>query len=209
MTNTMPASRPARSANRAAQTAATAEPMFELVARAQAGDRAALDELLVRCLPSLRRWAHGRLPSAARGALDTEDLVQQVAFQTLRRLHLFQPHHVYSLRAYLRTAVVNRIRDTVRKSVRVGVHEELPDDRHDERTPSPLEEVLRQETVERYREGLKKLRPGDRRAAILRLELELSYEELAQQLGKPNANAACVATRRAISKLAKVLGHES
>src|SRR2546426_406809 len=73
-----------------------AGPMFELVARAEAGNRAALDELLVRCLPSLRRWAHGRLPSAARGALDTEDLVQQAAFQTLRRLHLFQPHHVYS-----------------------------------------------------------------------------------------------------------------
>ena len=81
-------STPAAAQTRAAQTAMN-DTMFDLVERAQNGDRAALDELLVRCLPSLRRWAHGRLPSAARGALDTEDLVQQAAFQTLRRLHLF------------------------------------------------------------------------------------------------------------------------
>ena len=37
--------------------------------------------------------------------------------------------------------------------------------------------------------------------------IELSYEQLAEQLGKPTAGAACVATRRAIGKLAKVLGH--
>ena len=206
-----PESRRTAAQTRAAQTRATqsamTDTMVDLVERAQGGDRVALDELLVRCLPSLRRWAHGRLPSAARGALDTEDLVQQAVFQTLRRLHLFQPRHVYSLQAYLREAVVNRIRDTVRRSVRIGIHEELPEDKQDEHTPSPFEEAVRQETVARYRAGLKKLRPAERRAAILRLELELSYEELAQHLGKPTAGAACVATRRAIGKLAKVLGH--
>lgn len=211
MTKTAVATRSRSSAQTAAQTRAAktalTDTMFDLVERAQGGDRAALDELLVRCLPSLRRWAHGRLPSAARGALDTEDLVQQVAFQTLRRLHLFQPRHVYALQAYLREAVVNRIRDTVRRSVRTGVPEELPEDKQDEQTPSPFEEAVRHETVKRYREGLRKLRPSERRAAVLRLELELSYEELAQQLGKPTAGAACVATRRAIGKLAKVLGH--
>jgi RNA polymerase sigma-70 factor, ECF subfamily len=208
MTTTTAPAEPATTTTHAPQRAAT-EVTIELVSRAQGGDRAALDELLVRCLPTLRRWAHGRLPSAARGPLDTEDLVQQAAFQTLKRLHLFQPRHVYSLQAYLKEAIVNRIRDTVRRQVRVGTPEELPEERHDEKAVSPLEEVLRQETVERYRAGLAKLRPGDRRAAILRLELELSYEELAHQLGKPTAGAACVATRRAIGRLAKILGHDS
>src|SRR6187402_3509845 len=69
------------------------EPTIELVVRARAGDRNAVEALLQRCLPSLRRWAHGRLPSAARGAFDTEDIVQDAALHALRRLDVFEPRH--------------------------------------------------------------------------------------------------------------------
>ena len=187
------------------------ESMFDLVVRAQAGDRAALDELLVRSLPSVQRWAHGRLPAYARGALDTDDLVQQAAYQTLKRLHLFQPRHVYSLQAYLQEAVVNRIRDAVRRQVRRGLTSNVPnplpspDDRRDDRSPSPLEELLKQETVDRYRRALKTLKPEDQRVVVLRLELELGYEELANQVGKPSAAAARMAANRALEKLAQAL----
>jgi len=51
------------------------EPTIELVTRARGGDRPAMEALLQRCLPPLKRWAHGRLPAAARGRLDTGDLV--------------------------------------------------------------------------------------------------------------------------------------
>jgi RNA polymerase sigma-70 factor, ECF subfamily len=184
--------------------------MFDLVARAQTGDRAALDELLVRSLPSVQRWAHGRLPLYARGALDTDDLVQQAAYRTLKRLHLFQPRHVYSMQAYLREAVVNRIRDAVRSQSRHGL-KDIPvvdmqaDDRCDENAASPLEEVLKQETVDRYRRGLKKLKAQDQRAVVLRLELDMGYEELAQHLGKSSEAAARMAARRAMERLAHVL----
>lgn len=184
--------------------------MFDLVARAQTGDRAALDELLVRSLPSVQRWAHGRLPLYARGALDTDDLVQQAAYRTLKRLHLFQPRHVYSMQAYLREAVVNRIRDAVRSQTRHGL-KDIPvvdmqaDDRCDENAASPLEEVLKQETVDRYRRGLKKLKAQDQRAVVLRLELDMGYEELAQHLGKSSEAAARMAARRAMERLAHVL----
>src|SRR5690349_12506646 len=47
------------------------EPTIELVVRARGGDRPAMEALLERCLPPLKRWAHGRLPAAARGNLDT------------------------------------------------------------------------------------------------------------------------------------------
>ena len=47
-----------------------------LVRRAHDGDQAAVNELFARYLPRLQRWAHGRLPSWARGSLDTHDLVQ-------------------------------------------------------------------------------------------------------------------------------------
>src|SRR6266571_4098151 len=46
-----------------------AESSFTLVRRAHDGDPTAVNELFVRYLPRLQRWAHGRLPSWARGAL--------------------------------------------------------------------------------------------------------------------------------------------
>src|SRR5262245_51260249 len=75
------------------------------------GDRDALERLYVRCLPPLRRWARGRLPTAARGALDTQDLVQDTVVNSLRRLDQFDSRHEGALQAYLRQAVLNRIRD--------------------------------------------------------------------------------------------------
>src|SRR5215217_9474451 len=62
------------------------EPTIELVVRARGGDRPAMEALLERCLPPLKRWAHGRLPAHARGNLDTGDLVQEAAMHVLARL---------------------------------------------------------------------------------------------------------------------------
>jgi hypothetical protein len=59
------------------------EPTIELVARACGGDMPAMEALLQRCLPPLKRWAHGRLPPAARGRMDTGDLVQEAALHVL------------------------------------------------------------------------------------------------------------------------------
>ena len=53
------------------------ESSVELLERARAGDSDALDRLLGRYLPRLRRWASGRLPRRARDLSDTDDLVQE------------------------------------------------------------------------------------------------------------------------------------
>src|SRR5215208_3378585 len=91
------------------------ESTVELLARVRNGDRDALDALFSRCLPPLRRWARGRLPAAARGALDTQDLVQDTILNSLRRLDQFESRHEGALQAYLRQAVLNRIRDEARR----------------------------------------------------------------------------------------------
>src|SRR5687767_3942593 len=104
------------------------EPTIELVVRARDGDRLAVEALLERSLPGLRRWAHGRIPAAARGSLDTGDLVQETALHVLRRLDTFEPRHVGAMQAYLRQSVINRIRDEVRKVGRQAPPGELPDD---------------------------------------------------------------------------------
>src|SRR5262245_35538199 len=94
------------------------EPTIELVIKAREGDRLAVEALLERSLPAVKRWAHGRLPAAARGALDTGDLVQEAALHALRRLDVFEPRHVGAMQAYLRQSVINRIRDEVRRVTR-------------------------------------------------------------------------------------------
>src|SRR6186713_2150239 len=107
------------------------EPTIELVLRAREGDRLAVEALL-------RRWAHGRLPAAARGSLDTSDLVQETVLHVLRRLDHFEPRHVGAMQAYLRQSVINRIRDEVRKVTRHPTPVELPVDLVSD-TTSPLE----------------------------------------------------------------------
>ena len=62
----------------------TAESSVELLARARTGDDRALEELLARHVPALRRWARGRLPRWARDMAETEDLVQDTVLRSLR-----------------------------------------------------------------------------------------------------------------------------
>src|SRR6185503_7890591 len=91
-------------------------PSVELVRRAQAGDRRALDRLFQRYLPILRRWAAGRLPRWARDLVDTDDMIQETMVRTFQNLEGFVPQHDRAFGAYLRQALLNRIRDEVRKA---------------------------------------------------------------------------------------------
>lgn len=94
------------------------ESSLELLERAKDGDAAALDRLLTRYLRPLQRWASGRLPRWARDLSDTRDLVQETLVQTLRNIWTFRPRREGALQAYLRQAVMNRIRDEIRRSRR-------------------------------------------------------------------------------------------
>jgi len=173
---------------------------IELLARVRAGDQAALDALLERSVPALRRWARGRLPPSVRGALDTQDLVQDTVVQTLRRLDTFEPHHQGALQAYLRQAILNRIKDEIRKHNRRGASVAL-DDLQADAAASPLEIAIGRERLAKYERALARLRPSEREAIVARIELQYGYEELALALGKPTANAARVALKRAVARL--------
>src|SRR5262245_29002524 len=97
---------PERDANPELAPLMSDEPTIELVVRAQGGDRLAVEALLERCLPPLKRWAHGRLPASARGRLDTGDLVQEAALHVVARIDRFEPRHVGAMQAYLRLSVI-------------------------------------------------------------------------------------------------------
>ena len=58
-------------------TSDPSESTVELLEKVKRGDHGALEVLLERHLPRLRRWASGRLPRHFRDGSDTEDLVQE------------------------------------------------------------------------------------------------------------------------------------
>ena len=176
------------------------EPTMELVIRARQGDRMATEALLERCLPQLQRWAHGRLPAAARGSLDTNDLVQDAALNLVRRLELFEPRHVGAMQGYLRQSVINRIRDEVRKIGRHAPPVELPEDHPSDRT-SPLEAAIQAEAYDRYRQALTRLEPKDRELIVARVEVQWSVAEIAQRFGMRTVDATRMAVSRAVRRL--------
>src|SRR5688572_25144343 len=176
------------------------ETTLELVVRAREGDRMAVEALLRRCLPSLTRWAHGRLPAAARGSLDTGDLVQEAALHALRRLDVFEPRHVGAMQAYLRQSVINRIRDEVRRVTRHPAPVELPPD-HAADATSPLEAAIEAESYERYRQALSAMNPRHREIVVARVEMQWSLAEIAQRFGMRTADAARMAVSRALKRL--------
>ena len=181
-----------------------ADSSAELLIRVRAGDREALDSLLRRYVPALRRWARGRLPRWARDAAETEDLVQDTVLKTFQRLDTFEYRHEGALQAYLRQAVMNRIRDECRRVSRRPLPQGLDDETQDGGI-SPLEAAIGLQAVDRYEAALRMLREEDRQAVVARVEMGFSYQEIAVMIGKPSPDAARVAVSRALVRLAEVM----
>lgn len=183
------------------------ETTIELVNRARAGERAALDTLFARYEVRLRRWAHGRLPVSARGANDTQDLVQETLARVFQRLDDFEPRHPGAFRDYVWTTLWNRIRDIARTQARRGPSSPVDSDIV-ALAPSPLEVTIGRETLARYEAALERLKPEEREAVIARVELGLSHADIAAALGKPSAAAAHMTVSRALVRLAEEMVHE-
>ena len=173
-----------------------------LIQRVREGDKDSLERLIQRHLGPLRRYVSGRLPRWARDLADTDDLVQDTLLRTFSKVDAFEVRGAGALQAYLRQAVMNRLRDELRRKGRapvlVDVHElEVAG------PGSPLEEAIGAEAAARYVTALGRLEPEEREAIIGRVEMEYSYADLADVLGKPTADAARKAARRALLRLAE------
>jgi RNA polymerase sigma factor (sigma-70 family) len=184
----------------ASSSTKTPDTSVDLLSRARRGEEEALDRLCRRHRGPLRRWARGRLPQWARDVVDTDDLVQDTLLHTVRRIDDFEPRHDGALQAYLRQALKNRLRDEIRRRRRAPARSEL-DSGVVLEAPSPLEETVGLENLERYDAALDRLREEDRELIVLRIEMGLEYDEVAQSVGKPSPNAARMAVMRALVRL--------
>jgi RNA polymerase sigma factor (sigma-70 family) len=182
-----------------------ADSSVDLLVKAQSGDEAALNRLLARNLPRLRRWARGRLPCGLRTMLDTGDLVQDAIISALPHLSKLEIRTEHAFQFYLQRAIKNRIIDLHKRAQRRPAREEIPEAAA---APgiSPEEEAIGAEALERYERALASLKSEERQALVLRVELGLQYGEIATQLGKPSSDAARMAVTRAIVRLADKMG---
>jgi RNA polymerase sigma factor (sigma-70 family) len=175
---------------------------FELLERVKGGDAEALDQVFARYLPALRRWASGRLPRWTRDLMSTDDLVQETFIRAMKGINRFEMRHEGALHGYLRQAIVNRVRDEVRRGKRAPALTDLNEHQADH-DATPLELAIGEEALQRYEAALTRLREEDREAVVARVEMGLSYQEIAEALGKPTAEAARMAVSRALMRLAR------
>lgn len=175
-----------------------------LIRRLQDGDAAARSVLVERCLPLLRRWAHGRLPAYGRDLSETDDLVQTTFIRALGGVERFRPERQGAFLAYLRQILLNVVRDEIRGSRRrpamVSLEEEPVD-----MQPSVHDLMAGGQTMEAYERALETLNERQRQAIILRVEFGLTFPEIAAELDMASGNAARMHVSRGLVKLAEAM----
>jgi RNA polymerase sigma-70 factor, ECF subfamily len=124
--------------------------------------------------------------------------------RTFRNLNDFEYRGEGGFHAYLRQAVLNRVKEEIRRKVNRPVATAL-DSGMEARDLSPLEHTIGQHTLARYEEALNRLTVQEREAVIGRVELGLSHTEIAETLKKPSVDAARMTVARALAKLAQLM----
>lgn len=172
-----------------------------LLCRIRDGDDAARDELLRRVLPMFERWARGRLPSIARGAVETADLVQVTLIRALGRVDRFESAHPGAFFAYLRQILLNALRKTVGEAALMPRHiaiEEAHDLVADQ--GSALEQIVGRENLLAYEQALALLPTEHQALVIMRFEFGMSFVEIAGELGE-TPDGVRVKLNRALKKM--------
>ncbi len=135
--------------------------------------------------------------------------MQETIAQTLKRIDQFEPRHEGALQAYLRQALLNRVRDEVRRLNRYPAPAGLDDsDRFAGSAASPLEEAIGTEALERYEAAMQRLKPEEREIIVARVEMQQSYQQIAAAHGKATPDAARMAVTRALVRLAEEMDVE-
>jgi RNA polymerase sigma-70 factor (ECF subfamily) len=170
--------------------------------RAKNGDLEAREKLWKKLRERLCRYAHGRLPKRLRSLVETEDVVQDALAQTFRRIDLFDPKHSGAFGVALWVTIKRCLIDQHRRAGRQPAEGETASSLAAQ-GPSPMEEAIEKEKLERVITARSKLSEEDQALLHARLDLDLGFTDVALLFGKPSPDAARVAVQRAIARLVK------
>lgn len=180
-----------------------------LLRRAQDGNRAALSELFERYRPRVMRIARVRIGSRLGSKIDPEDIVQETLEKAWMKLADFDARDASKFIDWLARIAENQIRDEVRKWGTQGrdIHKEVEMGElplaAPISTPSQKLSVREQEAI--YDRCLSELPEHYREVVLLRQYADMSWDQVAAQIGSPNAKAAVQLYSRAMSSLEEKL----
>jgi RNA polymerase sigma-70 factor (ECF subfamily) len=189
---------------------------IDLVARAQGGDRAAVQQLFSRYYERVRRIVRLRLGRALRGKLDSNDILQDVFLDALKNLDRFQMLNKGSFINWLARVAEHRIRDAADRfgAAKRDAAREVPIwedtsglDRGLTATGlAPLDGAARADEIRRLEDAIERLSPEDRELVIWRIYADADWETVARETGRASPDAARVAFRETIKRLARLMG---
>lgn len=186
-----------------------------LLASAKEGDRRAMDELFERLMPRVRQVVALRMGCRESELWEREDLVQETLVDAFQGIERFEDRREGALCHWLATLVQNNLRDhhRRRRAVKRDVgrivqrrdRTSLTDSvlGHDSTTPSRVAQAAELEV--KVETALLALDEPQRRVIELRKLCELSYEEIAVELGFSSASSARSLYSRAMNALAERL----
>ena len=195
----------------------------ELVRRAGAGDKAAIEQLLATYRTRLRKMVAVRMDPRLLARLDPSDVVQEALITAARKLPEYLRERPLPFYPWLRQVAWNRLVDLHRRHLQARKRRATSEERGDMGLPdqsamqlagrllstgtSPSGRLMREERRERVRAALTQLPPHDREVLVLRYLEQLSIGEIAAVL-KVTEGAVNMRQVRALERLATLLGNE-
>ena len=167
-----------------------------LLKQIRAGENAARAILIARMQPLLQRFARGRVPQLLRHEQDTADLLQLTWLRVLDHLGEIQTREAGDFFAYLRTVLLNALRDALRREQRSPLQND-----EDALDPSIPAENVNVEDWLAYEQALCALESPSRNVVLMRMEFGMSFVEIARELGE-SADAARMRFNRALIAMA-------
>ncbi|MBS0266816.1 MAG: sigma-70 family RNA polymerase sigma factor [Planctomycetes bacterium] len=193
----------------------------DLLQKARAGDESARERLFAACRNYVEILARAEMASWLKAKVDASDLVQQSLLDAHRGLDRFRGSTEAEWLGWLRRIVTNNAADYVRQyhaveKRRAGREVPLADSASETPhwqlaadAPTPSQILLQKERQLQIADAIVRLPPDYQEVVVLRDLQQLSFEEVAERMGRSRP-AVQMLWARAIQKLQKELtGPES
>lgn len=196
------------------------ETFDELLRRAEAGDRDAVEALLSRFLPGLRAFVRLRSGRLVRARESASDLAQSACREVLGNLERFERGGEAGFRYWLYKTALRKIQKRAEfwQAEKRAAAREVPLARSDgdrdedlldtyRSVATPSRHAMAREELARVEEAFDALSAADREIIVLARVCGMSHAEIGRRLEK-SEGAARVQLHRALGRLAEHLGDE-